>query len=74
LALIAELLGGSPGEFYDDVNAPAFYESPQQGFTHLTSEKQRLIDAFDAIPTSEAKMALLNIADQMAAPHLATKS
>jgi transcriptional regulator with XRE-family HTH domain len=74
LAFIAELLGGSPGDFYDDVSAPAFAETPQQAFSTLSSEKRRLLNAFDAIPTAVAKNALLDIADQMAAPYVPQKN
>lgn len=74
LAFIAELLGGSPGDFYDDVSASAFAETPQQAFSTLSSEKRRLLNAFDAIPTTVAKNALLDIADQMAAPYVPQKN
>jgi len=74
LALIAELLESTPGDFYAQTQGQGFGEGPQQQFSPLTSEKKRLLNAFDAIPTSVAKNALLDIADQMAAPHMREKS
>jgi transcriptional regulator with XRE-family HTH domain len=74
LAMIAELLGGSPGDFYAESAGQGFGESAQSSFSSLSSQEQRLLSAFDAIPTSVAKNALLDIADQMAAPHLREKS
>lgn len=71
LALIAELLGSSPGDFYASGTQSAFAEGAQQSFSNLSPDDQRLLQAFNAIPSDQAKKALLDIADQMAAPFLA---
>lgn len=74
LALIAEMLGGSPGDFYAPMPEQGFSESPQQSFSALSAQEQRLLNAFDAIPSEAAKNALLDIADQMAAPYASEKT
>ncbi|GLQ16931.1 helix-turn-helix domain-containing protein [Maritalea porphyrae] len=74
LAMIAELLGCSPGDFYAELPQHSFGEGAQSPFSGLSAEKQRLLNAFDAIPTSVAKNALLDIADQMAATQRLQKS
>ena len=73
LALIAELLGGSPGDFYPDASLNSFAEGTQQSFSSLSHDEQRLLRAFKAIPSQQAQKALLDLADQMVAPFSAQK-
>ena len=66
LATIAQLLGVSVGMFYDQVPGQHFAEQDQQGFSILSTDEERLLAAFSAISSPEARKSLLAVADQMA--------
>lgn len=66
LATIADLFGVAVSSFYPQSDEFGFGENPQPAFGSLSGEEVRLLKAFAAIPSAEARKSLLHVANQMA--------
>lgn len=66
LATIADLFGEAVGSFYPQNSEFGFQDNPQASFGTLNGEEVRLLKAFAAIPSPEARKSLIHVANQMA--------
>ena len=66
LATIAQYFSVPVNYFYDSVPGFQFSETSQSSFSVLSEDEERLLAAFSAISSPDARRSLLSVADQMA--------
>lgn len=70
---IAKLLDTTESILCGETSNLGFAEQKQQPFGSVGNDEQRLLKAFRAITSPAAQKALLDLADQMAAPNIKEK-